>query len=79
MGDPPIDAINRVHAEKGGDPVDTPIYRRPGPAVVLALAAGFAAHAANVNAANALGASSTAIAIAVGLLLMLFGWIASGR
>jgi hypothetical protein len=59
--------------------MDTPIYRRQVPALGLAVATGLAAHAANVNAAKAFGTSPTAIAIAVGLLLVLFGLIAARR
>lgn len=59
--------------------MDTPIYRRPAPAIGLAVAAGLAAHAANVNAAKVFGTSPAAIAIAVGLLLMLLGLLATPR
>jgi hypothetical protein len=71
--------MNTVYEEKGGDLMDTPIYRQPGPALGLAVAAGLAAHAANVNAAKAFGTSPTAIAVAVGLLLMLLGLLAARR
>jgi hypothetical protein len=43
------------------------------------VAAGLAAHAANVNAAKAFGTSPTGIAIAIGLLLMLLGFLATRR
>jgi hypothetical protein len=59
--------------------VDTPIYRRQVPALGLAVGAGLAAHAANVNAAKAFDTSPTGIAIAVGLLLMLLGFLAARR
>ena len=59
--------------------MDTPFHRQPLPALGLAVAAGLAAHAANVNAAKALGTSPTVIAVALGLLLMLFGFLAARR
>jgi hypothetical protein len=59
--------------------MNTAIYRRPGPALGLAVGAGLAAHAANVNAAMALNATPTEIAIAVGLLIVLLGFLASRR
>jgi hypothetical protein len=71
--------INTVYDKKGGDLVETPLYRQPAPALGLAVATGLAAHAANVNAAKAFGTSPVAIAIAVGLLLVLFGLIAARR
>jgi hypothetical protein len=57
--------------------MDTPLYRQPVPALGLAVLAGLAAHAANVNAATALDTSPMAIAVAVGLLLMLLGFLAA--
>lgn len=54
-------------------------YRQQAPALCLAVAAGLAAHAANVNAAKAFGTSPTGIAIAIGLLLMLLGFLATRR
>jgi hypothetical protein len=59
--------------------VDTPIYRRQAPALGLALAGGLVAHAANVNAATAFGTSPATIAVAVALLLMLLGFLATRR
>lgn len=59
--------------------MDASIYRRPGPALGLAVAAGLTAHAANVNAAKALNATPTEIAIAVGLLIVLLGFLATRR
>lgn len=59
--------------------MDTPIYRRQVPALGLAVVAGLAAHAANVNAAEAFGTSPTGIAVAVGLLIMLLGFLAARR
>lgn len=54
-------------------------YRQPAPAIGLAIGAAAVAHAANVNAAKAFGTSPALIAIAVGLLLLLFGLIAARR
>lgn len=59
--------------------MNTPLYIQPVPALGLAVGAGLVAHAANVNAAKALGTSVTAVALAVGLLLMLLGWLAARR
>lgn len=49
---------------------DTPFHRRPAPAVGLAIAAGVAAHAANINAAKALGKSTLLVAIAMMLIVL---------
>ena len=59
--------------------MDTPFYRHQLPAAGLAIGAGLAAHAANVNAAKAFNTSPVAIAIAVGLLIMLLAFIATRR
>ncbi len=57
--------------------MEAPFYRKPVPAVGLAIGAAAVAHAANLNAANAVGTSPALIAVAVGLLLLLFGLIAA--
>lgn len=56
---------------------DTPFYRRPVPAVGLAIAAGVATHAANVNAAKALDKSTTLVAVAMTLIVMAIIYIAT--
>ncbi len=61
---------------RGGDNVHKPIYKQPVPALGIAVAAGLAAHAANVNAAKALRTTPGMIAVAIGLLLMLLGLLA---
>lgn len=68
-----------MYDKKGDILVETPLYRQPVPALGLAVAAGLATHVANVNAAKAFSTSPAAIAIAVGLLLMLLGLIAARR
>lgn len=59
--------------------METPFYRQSVPALGLAIGAAALAHAANLNAAKALGTSPALVAVAVGLLLMLFGLIAARR
>lgn len=56
---------------------DTPFYRQPAPAVGIAIAAGLAAHAANMNAAKALDESTAFVAIAITLLVMAIIYIAT--
>jgi hypothetical protein len=56
---------------------DTPIYKRPAPAVGLAIATGVAAHAASVNAAKALGRSTALVAIVMTLIVMTIFYFAT--
>lgn len=57
--------------------IDTPVYRRPVPALGIAVAASVAVHYANVNAAQALGTSTAAVGILVALLIAAAAFLVS--
>jgi hypothetical protein len=57
--------------------IDTPIYRKPVPALGLAVGAAVLAHYANLNAAQALGTSVALIGYAVAAVIAVFTFIAS--
>lgn len=50
--------------------MEQPWHKRPAPAIGLAFAASAAAHAANMNAAKALGKSTVVVAVAMMLLVL---------
>ena len=56
--------------------MDTPFYREPVPALVIAVGIGILASKANSNAAKALGVSPIVFG---GLLALLFGVLGLGR
>jgi uncharacterized membrane protein YjjP (DUF1212 family) len=57
--------------------IDTPIYRKPVPALGLAVSAAVLAHYANLNAAQALGTPVALIGYAVAAIVAFFTFIAS--
>lgn len=54
--------------------MDTPFYRKPIPAIGIAVCVGVAAGKANGNAAKAIGIPVLAFSGLLALLLMLFGF-----
>ncbi len=52
------------------------LYKKPGPAIGLAVVAGVVAHRANANAAQALGLSVAAVALLVAVAIAVAGFLA---
>ncbi len=55
--------------------MDTPFYRKPAPAMALAVGAAIVAHKANANAAHALALSPIAVGLFIALLLAGAAWV----
>jgi hypothetical protein len=54
--------------------LDTPFYRKPLPAIVIAAGVGIAASKANANAARALGVPALVFGALLSLLLLALGF-----